>query len=180
MDFIKSATILGSAVMCAVASGVAVFMLDDYFNSRNAPETIATESITVAQVSSATSSTIAHGVAIPKNRDGHFYAEASINQKAVRFLVDTGASTVALTSADAQRLGFDTQHLNYDHTVITAAGKIKAASVNLASIDIGGNRVQNVQALVINEGLDQSLLGMSYLGRLTRIEATQTSLILHP
>jgi len=176
MDIIKSAIILSSAVVCAVASGAGVFMLDDHFNSQSEDAT----TLAVVQTSSASPLATGHGIAIPKNRDGHFYAEASINQKAVRFLVDTGASTVALTLADAQRLGFDTQHLVYDHTVITASGKIGAASVNLASVDIGTSRVQNVQALVIKDGLEQSLLGMSYLGRLTSIEATQTSLILHP
>jgi len=119
-------------------------------------------------------------IAIPKSRDGHFWLDASINQKAVKFLVDTGASAVALTFADAQRLGFDVNGLDYNRRVITAAGEIKAASVTLAYVEIGGSRINNVEALIIREGLDNSLLGMSYLGRLTKLEATRTSLILHP
>ena len=82
--------------------------------------------------------------------------------------------------ADAQRLGIDTSKLTYDYNVITADGRTRAASVKLASVAIAGAKVRDVDALVIEKGLENSLLGMSYLGRLSRFEATPTSLILHP
>ena len=112
--------------------------------------------------------------------DGHYWAEANVNGKAVRFLVDTGATAVSLTLDDAKRLGIDTAHLSYSYDVITADGKARAAMVKLASISIAGARVDNVDALVIEKGLGASLLGMSYLGRLRAFEATQTALILKP
>jgi aspartyl protease family protein len=103
-----------------------------------------------------------------------------VDGKAVRFLVDTGATAVSLSMADAQRLGIDTTKLTYDYSVITADGRTRAASVKLASVAIAGARVRDVDALVIEKGLETSLLGMSYLGRLSRFEATPQALILHP
>lgn len=117
---------------------------------------------------------------IRKSADGHYWAEAKVDGKAVRFLVDTGATAVSLTLEDARRLGIDTGRLDYAYDVITADGKTRAASVRLAAISIAGARVENVDALVIEKGLNASLLGMSYLGRLSSFEATQTALILKP
>jgi aspartyl protease family protein len=117
---------------------------------------------------------------VPKGPDGHYWAEASVSGHEVRFLVDTGASAVALTPEDAQRLGIDPNSLNYAYTVTTASGHAPAAHVQLASVAVAGAEVDNVDAYVIQNGLEHSLLGMSYLGRLSRFEATQSSLILRP
>ncbi|WP_309643312.1 TIGR02281 family clan AA aspartic protease [Phenylobacterium sp.] len=117
---------------------------------------------------------------IAKGADGHYWAEADVNGSHVRFLVDTGASAVALTTQDAKRLGFDPSKLNYAYKVITASGETRAAAVKLGRISIAGAEVADVDALVIEEGLETSLLGMSYLGRLSRFEATKTALILRP
>jgi aspartyl protease family protein len=117
---------------------------------------------------------------ISKASDGHYWAEADVNGARVRFLVDTGATAVALTAADAQRLGFSPKDLDYSYQVTTANGPARAAAVKLASVSVAGARVANVDALVIDKGLDTSLLGMTYLGRLSRFEATRSSLILRP
>ncbi|MBP7704055.1 MAG: TIGR02281 family clan AA aspartic protease [Caulobacter sp.] len=117
---------------------------------------------------------------VSKAADGHYWAQAEVDGKAVRFLVDTGATAVALTADDARRLGFDVGKLDYRYDVITAEGKVKAAGVKLTSVSISGARVDNVEALVLEKGLDTSLLGMSYLGRLQSFEATRTALILKP
>ncbi|HEY3694682.1 TIGR02281 family clan AA aspartic protease [Phenylobacterium sp.] len=117
---------------------------------------------------------------ISKASDGHYWAEADVNGARVRFLVDTGATAVALTALDAQRLGFAPKDLDYTYQVTTANGPARAAAVKLASVSVAGARVANVDALVIEKGLDTSLLGMTYLGRLSRFEATRSSLILRP
>lgn len=117
---------------------------------------------------------------IAKSGDGHYWAEAEVNGTRVRFLVDTGASTVALTLEDAKRLGLDTDRLAYDRNVFTASGQARAAAVTLGEISIAGARMTEVEALVIENGLESSLLGMSYLGRLASFEATRTALILRP
>jgi aspartyl protease family protein len=115
-----------------------------------------------------------------KAADGHYWAEASVNGHEVRFLVDTGATAVSLTTNDAQRLGIDTAGLNYDAKVITASGPARAARVKLDTVSVAGAQVRDVDALVIESGLQTSLLGMTYLGRLSQFEATQTSMILRP
>ena len=117
---------------------------------------------------------------VVKAPDGHFWAEATVNGRAVHFLVDTGASAVALTLEDARRLGIEPRDLNYTYQVTTAAGQVRAAKVSLADVSVAGARVRNVDALVIEKGLQTSLLGMTYLGRLSQFEATQTALILRP
>lgn len=119
-------------------------------------------------------------VAIPKSPDGHYWANGQVNGSSVRFLVDTGATAVALTPADAQRLGFKPADLHYGSSVVTAAGQTRAASVKLASITVAGARLENVDALVIEKGLDTSLLGMTYLGRLAGFQATRQTLVLQP
>lgn len=117
---------------------------------------------------------------VTKAADGHYWANADVNGSAVRFLVDTGATAVALTATDAQRLGLDLAKLSYGVPVTTADGKTMAAQVKLRSVTIAGARVENVDALVLKSGLETSLLGMSYLGRLSSFEATRTALILKP
>jgi aspartyl protease family protein len=115
---------------------------------------------------------------IARSADGHYWASAEVDGAPVRFLVDTGASTVALTLTDAERLGLDTAALRYDQPVSTAAGRERAAAVTLSHVTIAGVRVDGVRALVMRSGLSASLLGMSYLGRLSRIEATPEALVL--
>lgn len=122
----------------------------------------------------------AQQAAVRKAADGHFWAEAEVNGAHVRFLVDTGATTVALTETDARRLGLDPSALDYSTGVRTAAGETRAAQIKLASVSVAGARVNDVDALVVREGLTASLLGMSYLGRLSRFEATQSALVLKP
>jgi aspartyl protease family protein len=117
---------------------------------------------------------------VVKAPDGHYWAEAAVNGKAVRLLVDTGATAVALTADDARRLGFDPKGLDYSYRVATASGQARAARIRLASVSVAGAEVENVDALVIDRGLQTSLLGMTYLGRLSRFEATPTALILRP
>lgn len=123
--------------------------------------------------------------AVSKASDGHFWADAQVSgaqgpAQNVHFLVDTGATAVALTPEDAAKLGIKAADLKYAHNVTTAGGQARAAAVTLASISINGARLENVQALVVSDGLDVSLLGMSYLGRLTRFEATRDTLRFEP
>ncbi len=118
-------------------------------------------------------------VSIPKNKvDGHFWTNARVNNGVINFLVDTGASTVALTPEDARRAGIDLDSLDYNVPVSTAAGQNVAAAVQLKSISVGPVTLRNVRAIVVPEGLSTSLLGMSFLGQLQKVEATPHALIL--
>lgn len=112
--------------------------------------------------------------------DGHYWADARIDGRAVRVLVDTGASVVALTRADAARLGLALHPADFSATVVTASGPVRAAPVSLQAVAVAGARVERVEALVVESGLPHSLLGMSYLGRLSSFSATPAALTLRP
>jgi len=115
---------------------------------------------------------------ISKSTDGHFWVEAQVNSSSVRFLVDTGASVVALTPLDAQLSGIDLRKLKYTAPINTASGQVMAAPVRLSKISVGNVSVRNVRAVVIDKGLPHSLLGMSYLGELQTVEVSKGAMIL--
>ena len=117
-------------------------------------------------------------VDIPKSKDGHFWTEALVNRGYINFLIDTGASVIALTPADAQIAGIKLHELKYIHTVSTAGGKVPAAYITLDNVSVGHIELRNIQAVVIKDGLANSLLGMSYLGELQKVEVNPDSLIL--
>jgi aspartyl protease family protein len=107
-----------------------------------------------------------HVARIPADRSGHYFVDARIKGQSVRFLVDTGATVVALSADDAQRIGLHTLPSDYTEEVRTAHGVARAAPATLPEIEVGSVRVRNVSAQVIAPDLDVSLLGMSFLGRL--------------
>lgn len=117
---------------------------------------------------------------VAKAADGHYWAHAVIDGRALDLLVDTGAGPVALTAADARTLGLDPSRLVYDRPVATAAGRTQAAAVTLHSVAVGSAEVRDVRALVVRRGLERSLLGMSYLGRLKSFGADADGLALAP
>ena len=115
-----------------------------------------------------------------KAADGHYWADAVIEGRAVRVMVDTGASVVALTRDDAARLGLELTADDFSGAVVTASGTVRAAPVELQVVAVAGARVDAVEALVVEDGLPHSLLGMSYLGRLSSFSATPSALTLRP
>ncbi len=136
--------------------------------------------VTTSEGPAEAASTSTYGEAsIVKSPDGHFWADAQVNGgHPVHFLVDTGATAVALTARDAASLGIDPSSLNYAYTVMTANGPARAAAVKLGDISVDRADVADVQAFVIDQGLQTSLLGMTYLGRLSKFEATPDTLVL--
>lgn len=113
-----------------------------------------------------------------KERDGHYRASAQINGATVKILVDTGASIIALTPRDAKRAGLDLQRLPKTARISTANGQITARVAKLNRVRIGGVEVRNVDAVVVEEGLEESLLGMSFLNKLRSFSVTSTGLVL--
>lgn len=111
---------------------------------------------------------------------GHFEAEAEINGRSVPVMVDTGATLVALTYEDAERAGIFLRPSDFTHTASTANGIARIAPVRIDRITIGSISVRNVQGAVSERGkLHQTLLGMSFLGRLSRVEMRAGLLQLH-
>jgi aspartyl protease family protein len=105
-------------------------------------------------------------------RDGHYYADATIRGRRVPVVVDTGATVVALNLATARALGIAPPLSAFSHTLQTANGSVDAALVTLAEVRLGGIRVRNVQAVILpDSALDANLLGMSFLGSLSKWQA---------
>jgi aspartyl protease family protein len=110
-------------------------------------------------------------VRIRRQQNGHFSARSKVNGANIRMLVDTGASTIVLKPADAQKAGIDVNSLNFSVPVDTANGTAFAAPIRLRSVKIGPIELTNIDALVTRPGaLNQSLLGMSFLRRLRSYE----------
>lgn len=122
---------------------------------------------------------IAGELTIARNHDGHFYLDSYIeNNQSIHFLVDTGASDVALTPEDAKKLGFDLSKLNYNKRYYTANGVIFAAPVIIKQLPIGKKIFYNIKASISTGGLDVSLLGMSLIQKFSRFRINDDFLIL--
>lgn len=104
---------------------------------------------------------------IPADRSGHFLVRGRVNGEPVVFLVDTGATRVALSEADARRAGLHPMATDFTHRVNTAHGPAMTAEANLRSVEVGPIELRDVPAIVVDSGLDVSLLGMSFLSRLS-------------
>lgn len=104
-------------------------------------------------------------VTLPADSRGQFYAEGQVNGAHIRFMVDTGATTVLIPTSEADRLGVDYRK-GIRGRVQTANGAATAYRVVLDSVSVGGITAYNVEAVVAQaQGLDVALLGMSFLNR---------------
>ncbi|MHB9878866.1 retropepsin-like aspartic protease family protein [Pacificimonas sp. ICDLI1SI03] len=112
--------------------------------------------------------------------DGHFYIRGQVNGAPTSFLVDTGASDIVLSPETAERAGLPAESLNFDGVAMTANGPVRIAAARLDSLQIGPVSRSGV-VVSVNEGaLDQDLLGMSFLNRLSGWRVERGELILTP
>jgi len=110
---------------------------------------------------------------------GHFEAAGLVDGKTVNFMVDTGATVVALNETSAAALGLRPTPADYNASVGTANGSVKAARARLGVVEVGGVVVENVDAIVLpDEALKENLLGLSFLSRLKRLEFANGKLVL--
>lgn len=117
-------------------------------------------------------------IEVPRGPDGHYYLTLDINNEPVRFVVDTGATSMVLTQEDAARVGLKEEDVIFCSEAMTANGLVRTAPVRLADVALGPFHDQNVRAFV-NEGeMTKSLLGMEYLNRFSRLEINNGRLIL--
>jgi aspartyl protease family protein len=118
-------------------------------------------------------------VAIARNGRGHFDVDGRVNGRRIEFVVDTGASVVALTARDAARLGIRPPPSAFTADVKTANGTVRAAPARLDIVEIGSLQLRDVSALVLpNDALSDNLLGLSFLSRLHRFEYSDGKLVL--
>jgi aspartyl protease family protein len=101
---------------------------------------------------------------LERESNGHFYVHAKVNGELVRFIVDTGATGVALTVKDAKRVGIPFSASEFEHVGEGASGPVRGKIVNIDMIDFEGKTAENVSGVIL-EGSELSLLGQSYLSR---------------
>ena len=117
-------------------------------------------------------------VVVPMSRDGHFYLTLEVNGVPIRFVVDTGATEVVLTAADAARIGIPPDELAFTGRAFTANGMVATAPVRLDRVVLGGIVDEGLRAVVNQGDLTESLLGMSYLNRFARLEISRGQMVL--
>ena len=120
---------------------------------------------------------VANSLVFHAERSGHVVLEAAVNGAPVRMVVDTGATLVTLSKADAATAGIGGA-LNYSRTLQTANGRARAAPVTLRELRIGQLEIDDVEAVVV-ENLNVSLLGQSFLNRLASYEMRDGALTMN-
>src|SRR5215216_6982065 len=165
-------------IIAAVMIGLGTFMaqMADRMTSTpalakaTAPKAASTQTIALAGIRS---------ISIPRDGRGHFQTGGRIDGQRIDFMVDTGASVVALNEKSAARFGLRPSRSDYNATVTTANGTIKAARTRLAMIELGGIAVRDVDALVLPDAaLSENLLGLSFLSKLKRFEYANGKMVL--
>ncbi|MDD9909122.1 MAG: TIGR02281 family clan AA aspartic protease [Ahrensia sp.] len=110
-------------------------------------------------------------VTLVRSRNGHFEAVAGVNDASVRFLVDTGATNIVLSYADAREAGIDVDALLFNLPVQTANGRAFSATTRLERLYLGGIERSNVLATVAEQGrMNVSLLGQAFFETLSSYE----------
>ena len=115
---------------------------------------------------------------IERSPDGHFYVNALVNDNLIRFLVDTGASSIALTQADAQAAGIPVNPADVEIVARGASGDVRGARVNIHHIAIGQKEAWDLPSVVITDDMDVSLLGQSYLSQIASVSIMNDKMIL--
>lgn len=118
-------------------------------------------------------------VSIPRDNRGHFQTDARIDGQRIGFMVDTGASLIALNESSAARIGVRPSPGDYTAQVSTANGSVKAARTRIAMVEVGGLIVRDVDAMVLPDtALSENLLGLSFLSKLKRFEYANGRMVL--
>lgn len=115
---------------------------------------------------------------LPRAPDGHFYAEATVNTAPIRFLVDTGASVVALTGADARAAGLSWSDADVRPIAQGASGPVEGVPVMLERLTLDRHEADNVRAVIVPDGLPVSLLGQSFLQQIDPVRIERERMVL--
>jgi len=127
----------------------------------------------------ASSASDSRSVVISPGPNGHFEVVGSVDGRRLEFMVDTGASVIALTARDAAMLGIHPADSEYVAMVRTANGTVRAAPVTLGRVEIDDIVVHDVAAMVLpDSALQDNLLGLTFLSRLRKFEYSEGRLVL--
>ena len=111
--------------------------------------------------------------------DGHFYITLGINSTPINFLIDTGATAMILSKKDGEKLGFNVDKLNFSQLAQTANGEILISPVVFDKVSLGFKNFSNVKAFISQTDMEKSLLGMSFLSRLKKLELGRNIMIIN-
>jgi aspartyl protease family protein len=165
-------------IFAAIMIGLGTFMAQIADKMTPAPAA-ATPSARMAVVPETVAQAGLRTLSIPRDVRGHFATDGRIDGQRIAFMVDTGASVIALNESSAARFGLRPSRNDYRVTVSTANGTVKAAPTRLAMVDIGGLIVRDVDAMVLpDEALSENLLGLSFLSKLRRFEYANGKMVL--
>lgn len=143
------------------------------FSSQSKRGTIHVSARSSSASSSSSSSSAAPSIGgwttLQRGANGHFFADAQVNGATVHFLIDTGASGVALTADDARRAGLQFSTQEFSAVGSGASGEVRGKLVSLDRVSLGGRQVDNVSGVIL-EGGEMSLLGQSFLSQMGTIE----------
>jgi aspartyl protease family protein len=167
-----------SIVAFAGLALAAAFLVPRYAANLSAdpkPTALAAHPVTPA----APTVTNSRSVVVPRDGRGHFQVDARVNGRRIGFMVDTGASVIALTTRDAAQLGIHPSQNAFVAEVKTANGVVRGAPTLLDTVEVGDIELHDVTALVLpDEALSDNLLGLSFLSRLRRFEYSDGRLVL--
>ena len=110
--------------------------------------------------------------------DGHFYVTLSINNTPINFLIDTGATAMILSKKDGEKLGLNVDKLNFWQLAQTANGEILISPVVFDKVSLGFKNFSNFKAFISQKDIGKSLLGMSFLSRLKKLELGKNIMII--
>jgi aspartyl protease family protein len=161
-----------------LAVGLAVgWMAPDGSDLNSAPETASEGSPAQLEVMQR-DQWLAGETVLPRADDGHFYAEVTVDGASAHMLVDTGATVIALTGDDAEAIGLTWSDSDLRPVARGANGTVYGIPVTLGLVQLGEFEVKNVEATVVPEGLDISLLGQSFLSKINKVEMEQDRMVL--
>ena len=164
-------------IFAAIMIGLGTFMAQ--MADKLTPAPASATPATLAVVTQAPSDAGLRTLSIPHDARGHFATEGRIYGQRIAFMIDTGASVVALNESSAARFGLRPSRSDYRATVSTANGTVKAAPARLSMVDVGGLIVHDVDAMVLpDEALSENLLGLSFLSKLKRFEYANGTMML--
>jgi aspartyl protease family protein len=161
-------------IMVAAIAGAIVGKLDQRV-APAASEAAAGDKVTIvdrpveASQDAAEFHSVQDAIVLKREPNGHFYADAEVNNMTIRFVVDTGATGIALTRDDARRAGLAVSAGMFEVVAEGASGDVKGEWVTLDSVKLGQQEAKQVPAVILDGG-QQSLLGQSFLQQFSSVE----------
>ena len=168
-----------ASILFVVAAGAAFGWFAPDMSDGAKPDGASAENETDAQLAVVQQASWNAGEEVlPRAGDGHFYADVVVDGISAQMLVDTGASMVALTAEDAEAMGVEWNESDVRPVARGASGPVYGVGVTLERVQLGQLEAQNVEAVVVPQGLGISLLGQSFLSKIDRVEMVDDKMVL--